>query len=338
MPMRLPWPLVFQVLGVIAAVWLVVSTWEIWLLLVTSLVLASAVRPTARLGQRYHVPRGVTVLLVYLGIAALLTLMGSLLWPALSEQSQELMERLPAMIENVKGWMGDLADYLDRWGSWVPLPKGSDLQGAVSGILANTVRVTTGVFGAVVGLLVVLVITAYLVIDEGHIGQTLLMLVPARHRPLAASLAEPVLDRMGGYVRGQLVSSMFVGALIAIALSLLGVRYALLVGALAAVLNIVPFLGATVAAILGILSALNDSLLKALLAAVIMGAAQLVEGKFLAPHFVGRATGLHPLAVLLALLAGAHLAGLVGALVAIPLFAGAWEVVRRLCLEPAPQA
>jgi predicted PurR-regulated permease PerM len=104
------------------------------------------------------------------------------------------------------------------------------------------------------------------------------------------------------------------------------------------VLNIVPFLGATIAAVLGILSALNDSLLKAVLAAVIMGAAQLIEGKLLAPHFVGRATGLHPLMVLLALLAGAHLAGLVGALVAIPVVAGAWEIVRRLCLDPAPQA
>ena len=338
MPVRLPWPLVFQVLGVLAAVWLVVSTWEIWLLLFTALVLAAAIRPAARLGERYSVPRGVTVLLVYLGIAALLSLMGALLWPALSEQSQELIDRLPAMIENVKGWMGDLTTYLARWGSWLGTPKADNLQGALSGILANTVRVTTGVFGAVVGLLVVLVVAAYLVVDEGRIGRTLLLLVPIRHRSLTASLAEPVLDRVGGYVRGQLVSSMFVGALIAIALSLLGVRYALLVGALAAMLNIVPFLGATIAAVLGILSALNDSLLKAVLAAVIMGAAQLVEGKLLAPHFVGRATGLHPLAVLLALLAGAHLAGLIGALVAVPLIAGVWEIVRRLCLEPAPSA
>ena len=338
MPARLPWPLVFQVLGVLAAVGLVVSTWEIWLLLFTALVLAAAIRPAARLGERYAVPRGVTVLLVYLGTAALLSLMGALLWPALSEQSRELIDRLPAMIENVKGWMGDLTTYMASWGSWLPAPKADNLQGALSGILANTVRVTTGVFGAVVGLLVVLVIAAYLVVDEGRIGRTLLMLVPVPHRALTASLAEPVLDRVGGYVRGQLVSSMFVGALIAIALSLLGVRYALLVGALAAVLNIVPFLGATIAAVLGILSALNDSLLKAVLAAVIMGVAQLVEGKLLAPHFVGRATGLHPLAVLLALLAGAHLAGLIGALVAIPLLAGVWEIVRRLCLEPAPPA
>jgi len=332
---RLPWPLIFQVLGVVTAAWLVVNTWEVWLLFFTALVVAAAIRPAARLGERYRVPRGVTVLLVYVAIAGVLTLVGRLLWPALSEQSQELMERLPALVENVKGWVGDLAVYVGRWKDWIPMPKADGLQGAVSDVVANTLRVTTGVFGAFVGLLVIIVVSAYLVIDDARIGRTLLALVPAPHRPLAASMAEPVLDRIGGYVRGQLVSSAFVGALIAIGLSLLGVQYALLVGVLAAVLNIVPFLGATVAAVLGILSALNDSLLKAVLAALILWMSQLIEGKFLAPHFVGRATGLHPLAVLLAFLAGAHLAGLIGILVAIPFLAGAWEIVRRLYVGPS---
>jgi predicted PurR-regulated permease PerM len=244
---------------------------------------------------------------------------------------------LPALVENVKAWVGDLTVYIGRWKDWIPMPKADGLQGAVSNVVTNTLRVTTGVFGAFVGLLVIIVVSAYLVIDDARIGRTLLALVPAPHRPLAASMAEPVLDRIGGYVRGQLVSSACVGALIAIGLSLLGVQYALLVGVLAAVLNIVPFLGATVAAVLGILSALNDSLLKAVLAAVILWASQLIEGKFLAPHFVGRATGLHPLAVLLAFLAGAHLAGLIGILVAIPFLAGLWEIVRRLYLDPSAQ-
>jgi predicted PurR-regulated permease PerM len=147
-----------------------------------------------------------------------------------------------------------------------------------------------------------------------------------------------VLDRIGGYVRGQLVSSVFVGALIAILLALLGVRYSLLIGALAAVFNVVPFVGATLAAVLAVLAALNESVTLAALTLAAMVGAQTVEGKLLAPHFVGRATGLHPLAVLLALLAGAHLAGLIGALVAVPLLAGLWEIVRTLWVEPRPEA
>ena len=184
-------------------------------------------------------------------------------------------------------------------------------------------RLTTGAVGAAFELLAVLVVAAYLVIDAREVGHTLLTLLPREHRPTATRLAPAVLNRIGGYVRGQLVSSFFVG-----------VKYALLIGALAAVLNIVPFVGATVAAILATLSALNDGPVLAGVALAVMVGCQTIEGKLLAPYFVGRATGLHALAVLLALLAGFELGGLIGGLVAVPLLAGAWEIVRTLWVEP----
>src|SRR5207249_2722818 len=135
-------------------------------------------------------------------------------------------------------------------------------------------------------------------------------------------------------VRGQIGSSFFVGVLIAVALALLGVKYALLIGALAAVLNVVPFVGATIATVLATLSALNDGVVRAGITLPVMVLCQTIEGKLLAPYFVGRATGLHALAVLVALLAGFQLGGLVGGLVAVPFLAGAWEVVRTLWVEP----
>ena len=195
-------------------------------------------------------------------------------------------------------------------------------------------RLTTGAVGAAFELLAILVVAAYLVIDAREIGHTLLTLLPRDYRPTATRLAPAVLNRIGGYVRGQVVSSFFVGVLIAVALSLVGVKYALLIGALAAVLNIVPFVGATVAAVLATLSALNDGPVLAGVALAVMIGCQTIEGKLLAPYFVGRATGLHALAVLLALLAGFELGGLIGGLVAVPLLAGAWEIVRTLWVEP----
>jgi len=83
---RLPWPLVFQVLGVIAAVAFLIATWQLCLLAFTGLILAAAMLPAARVGARYRVPRGVTVLVVYVAVAVMLVLMGRLLWPALTEQ------------------------------------------------------------------------------------------------------------------------------------------------------------------------------------------------------------------------------------------------------------
>jgi predicted PurR-regulated permease PerM len=331
---RLPWPLVFQVLGVLAAVWLFVATWPIWLLAFTALIIAAAILPAARVGERYRVPRGVTVLIVYLVVIGVMTLMGRLLWPALSEQWKQFMDQLPRLIDNVRGWVGDLRLFYEQWGGTMTVPKPDNLQAVAGALLANTVRLTAGTVGAAFEMLAVLVVAAYLVIDAPHIGRTLLSLLPPSARPIATGLAPEVLDRIGGYVRGQLLSSVCVGALIAIALTVLGVRYSLLIGALAAVFNVVPFVGATVAAVLAVLAALNESVTLAVLTLAAMVGAQTVEGKLLAPHFVGRATGLHALAVLLALLAGAHMAGLIGALVAVPFLAGLWQIVRTLYIEP----
>lgn len=331
---RLSWPLVLQVLGVVAAVWLVVHTWQIWLLVFTALIIAAAILPAARLGERWRIPRGATVLGVFVGFAGVLGLMGRLLWPALKEQGIQFMDQLPGLVENVRQWLGDLDIFLVRWGASLPAPKAENLQSIAGTLLANTLQATAGALGFVVGVLAIIFIAAYLVMDAPHIGQTLLALLPPRHRPRAEALAEPVLDRIGGYVRGQIVSSVCVGAVLAVGLGLLGVRYALLIGALAAVLNVVPFVGSLAAAVLGILSALNESLGLAVATAFLFWGTNFLEAKVLAPHFVGRATGLHPLAVLLALLAGAHLAGLIGVLVAVPALAAAWEITRTLWVDP----
>jgi predicted PurR-regulated permease PerM len=330
---RLPWPLVVQVLGVIAALWLVVQTWQVWLLVFTALIVAAAILPAARLGERYRVPRGVTVLAVYVGAVGVFALMGRLLWPALTEQSQQFVEQLPRLVENVRGWLGSLDVFLLRWGATLPEAKTPGIDGILGMLVANTLQVTAGVVGFVVGILAIIVIAAYFVIDGERIAATLLSLLPSHQRARAAAVGPAVLDRIGGYVRGQILSSLCVGAILAAGLAILGVRYALLIGALAAVLNVVPFVGSLAAAVLGILAALNESLALAAGTAGLFWGTNLVEGKLLAPHFVGRATGLHPLAVLIALFAGAHLAGLIGALVSVPLLAATWEIVRALYLS-----
>jgi predicted PurR-regulated permease PerM len=327
---RLAWPLVFQLVLVAAGVWLFVRTWQIWLLVFTGLIVAAAILPAARAAERHRIPRGVTVLGVYLLVAAVLSLMGRLLWPALSQQWGQFMEQLPRLVDNVRQWLGTVDLWIGQWGAALPAPNPGDVQTLATTVLAGTLAVTAGAVGGIFGLVAVLVIAAYFVIDAEEIGHGLLAFVPPEHRATVAALGEPVLERIGGYIRGQVVSSLCVGAVLAVGLTLLRVRYPLLIGALAAVLNIVPFVGALIAAVLAVLTALNESFGRALATAGLFTATSLLEGKYLAPHFVGRATGLHPLPVLVALLVGFHLAGLIGALVSVPLLAATWEIVRQL--------
>src|SRR6267378_2822237 len=203
--------MIFQVLGVAVAVWLFVATWQVWVLAFVALIIAAAILPAARVGERWRVPRGLVVLAVYIVAVGVFTLMGRLLWPALSEQWTQFIDQLPKLVENVRGWLGNVDYWLGQWGASLPSPKADKVQGLAEIVLGNAMRLTTGAVGAVFELLAVLVIAAYLVIDAREIGHTLLALLPREYRATATRLAPAVLNRIGGYVRGQIVSSFFVG-------------------------------------------------------------------------------------------------------------------------------
>jgi predicted PurR-regulated permease PerM len=306
-------------------------------LLFTALILAAAVLPAARWGDARRIPRLITVIGLYLGAGLVFAVLGRFLVPALVDQAAQFARQLPAFVDNVKVWAGQVIAWGERWD--LPMPSlpggnGEGFGGVGHILLQNTLRATAGVIGAVVGFFLILVLAAYLVMDAEHIGHSLSAVLPPHYRRRAAALAPPVLRVMGAYVRGQIVVSLCVGTVIAVGLAVLGVPYSLLIGGLAAALNVVPFLGSPAAAVLGILAAFNVSGTLALWTVLLFWGTNLLEGKLLIPYFIARATGLHPLAVLLGILAGVQLAGLVGALVAIPLLAGAWEILRALYLVP----
>jgi predicted PurR-regulated permease PerM len=334
------WRALGRVLLVAFGVWVLMETWRIWVLLMTALIVAAAILPAARWGDRHRIPRLATVAGVYLAGVIVLSVLGRFLLPAFIEQGRQFLGQLPALVERGKDLLAQVVAWGVRWDIPLPtLPRSGEGLGALGDVvLRNTLRVTEGAIGAVVGFFLILVLAAYLVLDAERIGHGLGALLPPRNRARAAAVARTVLGIMGNYVRGQAVVSLCVGVMIAVGLALLGVPYSLLIGGVAALLNIVPFLGAPAAAVLGILAALNISPALALWTAAFFYGTHLVEAKLLVPQLVGRATGLHPIAVLVGILAGAELAGIIGALIAVPLLAGAWEILRALYIEPREQA
>src|SRR5688572_15252469 len=109
--------MVLQILGVVAAAWLLIYTWEILLLFFTALIIAAAILPAARWAERRRIPRGLVVLGVYIGVIGVVTLMGRLLWPALSEQWIQFTEQLPKLIDNARTWLGRFDYWLGQWGA-----------------------------------------------------------------------------------------------------------------------------------------------------------------------------------------------------------------------------
>jgi predicted PurR-regulated permease PerM len=330
------WHAIGRVLVAGFGVWVLVETWQLWVLLFLALVVAAAILPAARWGDRHRIPRLVTVAGVYLAAALVVSALGRFLVPAFVEEGSQFAAQLPALVDKGRALLAALVAWGARWD--IPLPglseDGESLKRIGEVLLQNTLLVTKGAIGAIVALFLVLVVAAYLVIDAERVGRGLAAFLPAPHRARAAEVTARVLAVMGGYVRGQAVVSLSVGTVIAVGLALLGVPYALLIGGAAAVLNVVPFLGSPAAAVLGILAALNISPGLAIWAALVFWGANLLEAKIFVPQLVGRATGLHPLAVMVGILVGAKLAGIIGALVSVPFLAGAWEVGRALYIEP----
>jgi predicted PurR-regulated permease PerM len=312
--------------GVVGAVWLVVLTWRFWLLVFVALVLAAAMLPVVRAGSRYGVPRGLTVMLIYAIAAGTVTLVAGVLWPRLLVQGRELARETPGVLTRIRGWMGAVSIPGVDVDVGAALTNG--LGDLVRTLVSGGVSATAGVAGLLAGGAIVLVLAAYIVSDAEVVGHTLLRWVPASEQPRAYRLGRRVLHRMGGYVWGQIVASLVVGVILSSGLALIGVRYPLLIGAVATVLNVVPWIGSFIAGIVAVFIALGQSPSLALGTIVLFVATNVVEGKLLVPLVIGRATGLHPLAALLAFLLGAELAGLIGALAAVPLLAGLTEILR----------
>jgi predicted PurR-regulated permease PerM len=180
----------------------------------------------------------------------------------------------------------------------------------------------------IVDLLFVFVLGIYLLASGPRVQAWVLSLVPKQHRREAQRIEAEARRLFGAYVRGQLLLGLIIGTVSGVAYAILGVPYAVFLGVLAGILELVPIIGPIVAGAVAALVALTQSLplvVKVVIAAI---AIQQLENNLLVPRIAGPAVGLHPLAALLAVLVGVEIAGVVGALFAVPFTGLAWSVYR----------
>lgn len=184
---------------------------------------------------------------------------------------------------------------------------GTALLSGVANVLATTLQV-----------FLILVASAYFLFDYRKITTSFKRYVPLHYRPLYRDIASKADRTIGGYLRGQLLIAVVLGVMVWIGLTIIGVPLALAISFLAAVFNVIPYLGPIIGTIPAALLGLTESPLTALLAILVFLIANQLEGNILSPMILSRSTNLHPVTVLLSILAGAGLLGLIGALIAVP--------------------
>jgi predicted PurR-regulated permease PerM len=304
-----------------------------------ALFIAVSLDPAVRLLARHGMRRGVAVTLIFLLAAALAAGFLISVIPPLVTQGRNLIDDLPDYLTRLQSRSSQFRQLNDRYNISDQL---QGLVGTLPGRLGTGLLGFTGrVFGAVFNTLTVLVFTIYFMADMPRIRSGVVRLFPVDRRPRARQVVDLVVDKVGGYMIGNIIISLIAGLASLIAFSLLGVPFPVPLAFVVALCDLIPMIGATLGAIIGVTVALfSTDLLHTLLVAAFFVAYQQLENYVIAPRVLKTTVELGAAAVLIAGLIGATVLGLVGALMAIPV-AAAFNVLlneRLLAHETAAGA
>lgn len=292
---------------------------DIIALFFVSLILASIINPLAAWFQSKNMPRGTAVLLLYVAMLGLITAILVMLVPAVVLETRDLVMNADAIWANFLSTLGPLRDFVASHGLSDDLEQA--LTGATGGLSAaagNLVATIRGLVTGLVSLIVVLVVTFYLVVSEDALKRLFRAVAPEPYQPYLVDLFQRIEKSIGGWVRGQLILSLIMACVVYAMLKILGVRYALVLALTAGVAESIPYVGPVFAALPAILIGFTQSPLTGILAAIMYVIAQQTENHILVPKVMSKVTGLHPIVCIFALLIGVKVAGLLGALLAIP--------------------
>ncbi|MDQ2807963.1 MAG: AI-2E family transporter [Chloroflexota bacterium] len=313
--------------GTVVAViaWTILERFQhIIVLLLASFILSLLLGPLVDLLERRHVPRLLGTGIAFLLLIAVLGLFGTLMLGPLISQLQDVLNKVPTLVSNRSSWLAGIDRFFRDNG--IPLQTGAlqdqigaSISSTSTALLGGTLSVVTGVVGLVTDLFLILAITFYLIVDGGSIRSHILALFPARARERWFFIEATVNSVLGGYIRGQVVVALTVGAAAGLGSALLGVQYPLVIGLLAFLFEFIPLLGPVLGMIPAVLISLFQPFPLVLWVILYFIVLQQVESNLIVPRVSGRAVGLHPLGAMLALIAGVEVGGLGGALISVPL-------------------
>jgi predicted PurR-regulated permease PerM len=318
-----------RILCVLVAAYVVWRLIDLLMLVIIAFVVASAILPIALRLEKRGVPRVWTVTGIFVLIFAGLSVLSVLTAPTISRQLTRLAAHAPEQVSQATSWLTSKLSRLTRHPVQMPEVSGQIGQ-YLRTVAEHTLQITAGATSAVAALILIIVLVVFMVIDHHRFRSGFLRFVPPGIRNVAAKQWDQVQERMGGYVTGMVLLSLEKGVVLTAALWLIGVPSSLLLGLLACVLNFVPYVGFWSVFLLAEMLAFNANPLKAVWVFVLFLGHEWFKSGFLGPYLVGRTTNLHPAVVLVAIAAGAKLAGLLGTLIAVPIAAAVWVVVTNL--------
>lgn len=310
---------ILKVLVVFLFIYIVYLIGDILAMLFVSMLLASAIDPLVDWMQKHKIPRPVGILFIYLVVFSVVGLAVYLIIPPIITQLSELSENFPEYIEKITSSFSVIKNYTLEYGILDNIKEAiSSFNTNLEGTTKSVFSTVSGIFGNIVSFFLVLVITFYMASEQGAIKKIVNSIVPTEHQPYILQLMQRMQNKIGLWLRGQLILSLIIFSLIFVGLSVLGMNYALVLALIAGLTEFIPYLGPTLAAIPAVFLALTQSPLLALFVLILYVVVQWVENNIIVPKLMQKVVGLNPIVSIVVLLIGFKLAGVVGAILAIP--------------------
>ena len=329
---------IIGLLGLVAIlVWAAIRLRIIWPPLIFAIIIIYVLKPLVDLLRRLKIPRVVGSFIAYLLFGGLALFLIGLAAPLVGAQWADLVDRLPEAVDSINNYITNVMSFfnisfnfegldslVDRAREWLSDPANRDVILNSLGWVWNFAR---GVIHVVAVAVLAPVLAFYILVDAPNLHRAAHRMLPSAHREEMLYLFRQIGRTVGGFIRGQLLVALIVGVFSSITLWVLNLPFWLIVGMMAGLLNIIPFIGPWVGGVLGVSTALVvGEPVKALWVGLAFLLIQQVDNHLISPLVLRVAVHLSPATIVLSLLAGGSLGGVFGVLIAVP-FTGVLKVV-----------
>ena len=330
---------ILAILGIAIAVGLLLEViWIarhvlVWILI--AVFLALALNPAVEWFQRHGLKRrGAAAAVTLVAALGALALLGALFVPTLVHEVNGFAHALPGYVDDITHRRGRLGFLESKYHITQRVRDAVESGGTskVLGLTGTAIAITKGIITAIVAVVTIIFMTFFMLMEGPTWMERFFSMLPADSRDHWRGIGNQIYRTIGGYVTGNLFISVIAGVTTTLVLLLLGVPYAVALGLLVAILDLIPLAGATIAAIIVGAVGFIHSLVAGIVVIVFFIVYQQIENHVLQPIVYSRTVQLSPLAILISILVGAELAGVLGALAAIPV-AGTIQVVLVATLE-----
>jgi len=308
---------VVKVVALLFAFYVLYLVRDIVYLLIVVLIISTALEPlVARLATQ-KIPRALSIIVIYLFILIILSFLLYLIIPPMALQLKELALNVPYYSKR-------LSDFTQNAGIQSLQNVLSQLSLTLSSYGGDAIGAVFSIFGGIFSAVTIFVLTFYFLVEENGVRHFLFNLVPVAKQERVAKIIKKVGIKFSHWIRGQLGLMLLMGIIDGILFYILGVPFALTLGVLAGLLEIIPIVGPILSGIVAVIIAFIAGIAfwKILLLVGLLILVQQLENQILVPKIMQKAVGLSPVVVIIALLIGGKLFGIGGAILAVPLAAG----------------